>query len=54
MYLSRVQELKLDKTVFRKETNTDLYINWNSPATIEWKQGSLKNLIKRLILICSN
>ena len=31
-----------------------MYINWNSHAPIQWKQGSLKNLIQRSILICSN
>ena len=40
--------------MFRKETNTDLYINWNSHAPIQWKRGSLKNLIQRSISICSN
>ena len=45
---------KLQTTVFRKETNTDLYINWNSHAPIQWKRGSFKNLIQRSISICSN
>ena len=45
---------KLEATVFRKETNTDLYINWNSHVPIQWKRGSLKSLIQRSISICSN
>ena len=44
----------LETTVFRKETNADLYINWNSHAPIQWKRGSLKNLVHRSISICSN
>ena len=50
----RTRDNKLQTTEFRKETNTDLYINWNSHASIQWKWGSLKNLIQRSILICSN
>ena len=52
--ITRTRDNKLEKTVFRKETNTDLYINWNSYAPIQWKWGSLKNLIQRSISICSN
>ena len=29
-------------------------INWNSHAPIQWKQGTLKNLIQRSISICSD
>ena len=50
--ITRTRDDKLEKTVFRKETNTDLYINWNSHAPIQWKRGSLKNLIQRSISIC--
>ena len=31
-----------------------MYINWNSHAPIQWKRGSLKNLIQRSISICFN
>ena len=41
----RTRDNKLETTVFRKETNTDFYINWNSHPSIQWKWGSLKNLI---------
>ena len=51
---ARTRDNKLETTVFRKETNTDLYINWNSHAPIQWKRGSLKSLIQRSISICSN
>ena len=50
----RTRDNKLETTVFRKETNTDFYINWNSHPSIQWKWGSLKNLIERSISICSN
>ena len=52
--VTRTRGNKLETIVFRKETNTDLYINWNSHAPIQWKRGSLKNLIQRSISICSN
>ena len=31
----------------RKETSTDFYIYWNAHAPIEWKTGTLINLVKR-------
>ena len=43
----------IDTAVYRKETNTDLYINWNSFAPEKWKKGTLKNLIKRAFTICN-
>ena len=52
--ITRTGNKKLETTVFRKASNTDLYINWNSHSHIQWKRGSLKNLIQRLISICSN
>ena len=52
--ITPTRDKKLETTVFRKKTNTDLYINWNSHVPIHWKRGSLKNLIQRSILICSN
>ena len=43
----------IDTAVYRKETNTDLYINWNSYAPEKWKKGTLKNLIKWAFTICN-
>ena len=37
--ITGARDNKLETTVFRKETNTDLYINWNSHAPIQWKRG---------------
>lgn len=39
--------------VYRNETNTDLYINWNAHALLEWKIGALRNLVKRAKTVCS-
>ena len=44
---------KLETNIYRKKTNTDLYINWYSHAPEIWKLGTLRNLVKRAITICS-
>ena len=48
VFITRTRDDKLETTVLRK-TNTDLYINWNSHAPIQWKRGSLKSLIQRSV-----
>ena len=40
-------------SVYRKPTNTDLYIHWLSYAPEPWKVGTLKTLIRRAHDICS-
>ena len=45
---------KLVCSVYRKSTNNDIYMNWNSFAPKTWKMGgTLKSLIERAFLICS-
>ena len=39
---------------FRKETYNDLYLQWDSFSPISWKRGTLKSLISRAYMICSN
>ena len=39
--------------VYRKNTNTDIYINWKSFALNNWKWGTLKTLVTRAFDICS-
>ena len=43
----------IDTAVFRKSTNTDIYINWNSFAPEIWKKSTLKLLVKRAHIICN-
>ena len=31
--------------VFRKPTNTDLYIHWQPVAPLQWKHSTLKTLV---------
>ena len=40
--IRRLTNRKLETTVFRKETNTYIYINWDSHAPLQWKIGTLK------------
>ena len=43
--------LKTD--IYRKKTDTNIYINWNSFAPNIWKIGTLKGLLRRAYKICS-
>ena len=52
--IRRLTNEKLETTGFRKETNADKYMNWNSHVTIQWKIGIFKNLLKRSVFICSD
>ena len=40
-------------SVYRKKTDTNLYINWRAFAPKQWKIGTLKGMIRRAYLICS-
>ena len=40
-------------TVYRKVTNADVYLNWNSFASHSWKRETLKALTQRAYMICS-
>ena len=40
--------------VFRKPTNIDIYIHWNSFAPFRWKLSTLKTLVYRAYILCSD
>ena len=40
-------------SVYRKKTNSNTYINWNSHAPRTWKIGTLHGLLQRAYTICS-
>ena len=42
-----------ETTVFRKKSATNLYVNWKAFAPRGWKIGTLKGIIRRAFLICS-
>ena len=44
---------QIETCVHRKETSTNFCINWNSHAPMEWKIGTLRNLVKRTKTVCS-
>ena len=43
----------METAVYRKSTNTDIYIHWKSHAPSAWKVATLKNLIQRATLVSS-
>ena len=45
---------KLNTTVYRKDAHKDLYLHKNLFTPISWKRGTLKSLISRAYMICSN
>ena len=44
---------QIETCVHRKETSKNFCINWNSHAPMEWKIGTLRNLVKRTKTVCS-
>ena len=44
----------LDPTVYRKDTHNDLFLHWDAFAPVSWKQWTLRTLVIRAYLICSN
>ena len=43
----------MDTTVYRKPTNNNIYIHWNSFGPKQWKTGTLSGIIRRAYDICS-
>ena len=44
----------LETKVYRKSTNNNIYLNWNSFAPNTWKRSTSRTLIKRAYLIYSS
>ena len=44
----------LDTTVYRKDTHIDLYLHWDAFTPISWKRKSLRTLVNKAYLVCSN
>ena len=43
----RTNDSKVETYLYRKATCTNIYINWHSHAPLNWKIGTLRNLVKR-------
>ena len=42
----------IETTVYRKPTNNNIYLNWNSFSPKSWKKSTLTTAIKRAYIIC--
>ena len=50
----RANDNKVEKSVYRKATCKNIYVNWRSHAPSNWKIGTLRNFIKRAKSISSS
>ena len=44
----------LDTAVYRKDTHYDLYLHWDAFTPGRWKRRTLRALVNRAYLVCSN
>ena len=44
---------ELETSVYRKSTNTDIYMNWHAHAPTTWKIATLRSLVTRALYISS-
>ena len=51
--IERINNNDIQTSVYRKMTNSDLYMNWKSYSPKSWKIGTLRNLVKRALIISS-
>ena len=45
--INRISLNEIETNVYRKKSNTDIYINWYKHAPLQWKIRALQNLITR-------
>ena len=45
--INRISFNEIETGFYRKKANTDIYIKWYSHAPLQWKIGTLRNLITR-------
>ena len=48
------KEYEIETTVYRKSTNNDIYLHWQSFSPTSWRRGSLQTLVSRAFRVCSN
>ena len=49
--ITRNDKNQMETRVYRKETSTNICINWNAHAPSNWKIGRLRNLLKRAKIV---
>ena len=54
MSATRINKNEMETSDYRKATNTNIYINWYSHDSSNWKTGTLRNLTKKANLISSS
>ena len=47
-------DYEVETTVYRKSTNNDIYLHWQSFSPATWKRGTLQTLVSRAFRVCSN
>lgn len=52
--ITRQEDGTVQTGVYRKPTNSNVYIHWDSYAPEQWKVGTLLGMIRRAYDICSN
>ena len=51
--LNMLNHNDITTTVYQNESNSDVYLHWDSFTPISWKRGTLKTLVERAYFICS-
>ena len=51
--VTRSNDGTLQTSVYRKQTHTDVYLNWNAHAPTTWKISTIRSLVKRAFSISS-
>ena len=52
--VARNEDGSFTTDIHRKKTDTNIYLHWKSYAPRPWKIGTLKGLIRRAFVVCSN
>ena len=48
------KDYEVEKTVYYKSTNNDIYLHWQLFSPTTWKQRTLQTLVSRAFKVCSN
>ena len=51
--LMKKEDGTFDTDVYRKKTDSNIYLSWDAFASRAWKIGTLKGLLRRAFSICS-